>query len=246
MRILTIALFMLLGFVLNAQTFGFRLGASGDYLFDDSYTQTTVDLNGLKAVTMGTADNLVNIGSDLRDLFGQNYAAIFKGDLPEVIKDGNTIIYKYDDKIITEQKKYIRETALQVGAEAGLYTKPFCLSVGLRNSKYRYIAPDFYATAMIRPWELVALAKGIISPFEQPERFYDKLLSVFHIGYMAGNDAGVPGFLNFGQKSYQGVIFGASPEIDRLTIQVQGFYQAKHPANMINQSHFSAGLMYKI
>ena len=244
MRIATIMAFLFVTCFASAQNFGFRAVAGGTYIFDDSYYQTTVDLNGLKAVTMGTADNLVNIGKDLRDLFGQNYASIFKGDLPTVVKDGNTIYYNYNDKVITEQKKYVRETALQVGGEVGFFSAPLVLAAGLRNSKYRYIAPDFYATAAVRPWEVVALARGIISPFEQPEQFYDKLLSVFHVGYMAGNDMGTPGFLNYGQKSYQGLTFGASPTINRFTIIIQGFYQLKHPANMLNQSHFSASVAY--
>ena len=246
MRSISTTLFLLLGLALQAQNFGFRLTAGATYLPDDSYYQTTVDLNGLKAVTMGTAENLVNIGSDLRDLFGQNYASIFKGDLPTVVQDGNTTYYNYDDKVITQQKKYVRETVAQIGGEVGFYSQPFCISTGLRNSKYRYIAPDFYAAAMIRPWEIVAFARGIISPFDHPEQFYDKLLSVFHIGYMVGNDMGTPGFLNFTQKNYQGLTFGASPTVDKFTVQLQGFYQLKHPKNMINQSHISASVLYRL
>jgi len=239
---LTIA-FILASNTIFAQ-FGIRASAGAEYIFDNDYYQTTVDLNGLKAVTMGTADNLVNIGQDLRDLFGQNYAAIFKGDLPEVVKEGSTTYYKYNDKLITEQLKQVRETSAQIGAEAGYFGKPVVVAIGVRNSKYRYFAPDFYGMAYVRPWEVFAAARGIISPFDHPEQFYDKLLSVFHIGYMAGNDFGMPGFLNFGQKDYQGILFGISPTINKFTIQFQGFLQTKHKPDLINQSNFTAVVSY--
>lgn len=247
MKIFATIFFLLPALLAPAQNFGYRLTAAGVYLPDNNYTQTTIDINGVKAVAMGTANNLVAASDDLRDFLGDNYAALFKGnDAPEVATTGNKTYYKYNDKIIIEERRDVRETALQVGAEAGFYSGVFTASAGLRNSKYRYLAPDFYAMASLRPWSAYLAIMAIASPFTREQTFYDKALSAFVFGYTAGSDMGTPGFLNFGDKSYRGFIFGVSPKIGRVGIEMQGFVARGTKPGHINQSTISAGIKYDL
>lgn len=231
MRNYLFLLFTIISSVVCAQGLGVKAVGALNYNFDRSYYQTTVDLNGLEAVAMGTADNLVNVGSDLANFFGQGYASIFKGEEPTVVKEGNTTYYNYSDKVIKQELKYVREMCPVIGVEAGLYYVPASMAVGVRTSKYRYFAPDFYLDGKVRPY---AAYEEITGNDYHP---YGILLRLISVGYTMGNDFGMPGFLNFDDKAYKGFTLGLGSTIENVSWQLEGFMQRGADKDALSQSN---------
>lgn len=247
--IITIAS-ILFALTINAQSiFQIRGTAMVTSTFDDDYYQTTLDWNGLKLTAMGTAKNITNAANVVGGVAGQ-ISEIFNSSNkpPVVVRDGDITYYNYQDKIITEEKKYVRSTSPTIGFEAGAYDELGSIAVGLRNSKYKYIAPDFYIDMKIRPMWVFAKGRDLITGFkyyrENDMPIHIKWLGLFGIGYQAGNDMGMPGFLNFAEKTYQGITLSAGSQVKRVSWLIEGFFQVK-PSDL-NQSNVRFGVAISI
>jgi hypothetical protein len=218
-------------------------------VFDQTYYQTTLDWNGLKMTAMGTAKNITNAANFVGGVAGQ-IGNIFNStnQAPVIVTDGDVTYYNYQDKIITEEKKYVRGTSVTVGIEAGAYHKIGSIAAGLRNSKYKYIAPDFYLDAKVRPMWLFVKARDLFTGFtyfrENAMPVHVQWLGLFSLGYQAGNDMGMPGFLNFAEKSYQGITIGVGDQIKRIAWTIEGFIETK-PSDL-NQTNVRFGIAVKI
>jgi hypothetical protein len=220
----------------------FQLRAYAGFLgtFDYSYNQTSIDLNGVKLTAMGTADNLISITQQTGSVISQ-LQNIVSGhtSVTEVWKEGDVTYYRYGDDIITEEKKRARSASAIVGLEGGMFLRPISAAVGLRNSKYRYIAPDFYFRSKLSPWILFVQAREALSGFTYQYPDFYEWIGLFHFGYQAGWDGGMPGFMNFDERAYKGFMLSLGSTVKRTTWSIEGFLQNGGKHMELNQSNLS-------
>lgn len=227
----------------------FNVGWSGT--FDETYYVTTLDWNGLQMTANGTARNITLLGNQLGNVAGQ-IADVFSGSNkpPMIVIDGNTTYYNYQDRIITEEKRYARSMSLLVGLEAGMYSKPATLVMGIRNSKYKYIMPDLYTAVRVNPWWVYAKAKEVLTGFQYEYETYQTWLGLFSLGYTTGIDGGYPGiFTKFAEKKYSGMTLGVGSTVRTrvnkkfsqnhkdVSWLIEGFKQFNAPAEGLSQSN---------
>lgn len=227
----------------QSPAFQTRLTLGGNMNLDRGFYQTTVNIHGLEAVAMGTIQNAGIVSNNIANVFG-NIGGIFGGNAPEIIKSGTTTYYKYDDMVIEESFVELTRKMAVVGIETGFYSDVFSAAIGVRNSKFRYLAPDFFIDVKTRPYAVYSVLREHLRGMESYDEFHDKLLSAISVGCMVGNDMGTPGFLNFNQKGYSGITLGMGTSIDRVSLQFEWFKQFKN--SDIEHSFLRATVGYAI
>jgi hypothetical protein len=245
-------LLIVIPFQLAAQDklFDIKFQAGWSNTFDETYYVTTLDWNGLSMVANGTARNITLLGNQIGGVAGQ-IADIFSGSNkpPMIVTDGDFTYYNYQDKVITEEKRYARSMSAIIGLEAGLYSKPVTLVAGVRNSKYKYVMPDVYTSIRVNPWWVYAKAKEVVTGFQYEYETYQTWLGLFSIGYTTGIDAGYPGFFTkFAEKKYSGLTLGlgsvvrtrfnknSSQTHKDVSWLIEGFKQFNPPHEGLSQS----------
>lgn len=210
--------------------------------FDTKYTTTTIDMNGVELVTMGTVDNIITAGYQIGNVAGQIRNLVNGStNITSVWKEDDVTYYKYGDNILAERTRETNVPFIVAGVEGGFYSKPFSMAVGLRNSKYRYIAPDFYFETQFSPMWAFIKGRDAFTGFtyfrdnDIPKHI--EWLGLFHVGFMAGWDGGMPGFLNFDERGYNGVLGGFGSTVGRVSWAMDGFMQKNGRKMQLNQSH---------